>query len=100
MCKCGTFVPHSWPLCELWVFFYAFCLDCPPPLTRSEVTEVGGEQKAVAAAAARQDVRQKVGHDLYCCLFLFIYFPVLMAGDPDLREGIRKVEDATTCSLM
>lgn len=27
-------------------FFSAFFLDCPPPLTRSEVTEVGGEQKA------------------------------------------------------
>lgn len=61
----------------------AFFLDCPLPLTRSEVTDVGGEQKAAAAVAARQDVRQKVGQNLHCCLFLFIYFPVLMAGDPD-----------------
>lgn len=54
--------------------FSAFFLDRPPSLTRSEVTEVGGEQNAAAAVAARQDVRLKVGHDLYCELFyLFIF---------------------------
>lgn len=82
--------------------FSAFFLDCPPPLTRSEVTEVGGEQKAVAAVAARQDVRQKVGHDLYCCLFLKMYLFSCFDGGGSrlLREGIRKVEVTTTCSLM